>query len=54
MPCDNPFVIHDGWSDTKGCSCQYYNENMENVKVKISYSELARAIALMIVKNRYI
>ena len=53
MSCDKPFIIHDGWSDAKGCSCQYYNENMENVKVDIPYSELAKTIALMIEENRY-
>ena len=54
MHCDKPFIIHDGCSDAKGCSGQYYNENMENVKVDIPYKELARTIALMIAENRYV
>lgn len=53
MPCDKPFIIHDGWSDAKGCSCQYYKENMENVKVSITYKELAIAIDTLISENRY-
>ena len=53
MPCEKPFIVHGGNSDAKCCSCQYYNENMENVKVNISYSELERTIALMIEENRY-
>ena len=54
MPCDEPFIVHGGNSDAKCCSCEYYNENMENVKVDIPYKELARAIASMIAENRYI
>lgn len=53
MPCDKPFIVHEGWSNTKGCFCEYYNENMENVKVNISYSELAKTISLMIKDGRY-
>lgn len=53
MPCDKPFIVYGGDSDAKGCSCQYYNENMENAKVDIPYRELARTIALMIAENRY-
>ena len=53
MPCDEPFIVHGGNSDAKCCSCEYYNENMENVKVDIPYKELARTIALMISENRY-
>lgn len=53
MPCDEPFIVHSGNSDAKGCSCEYYNENMENVKVDIPYIGLARTIALMISENRY-
>lgn len=53
MPCDEPFIIHGGDSNAKGCSCEYYNENMENVSVKISYKELAKTIESMIIKNRY-
>lgn len=52
-PCDAPFIVYDGWSDAKGCWCQYYNENMDIVKVDISYIELAKTIALMIAENRY-
>lgn len=54
MPCDEPFIVHGGNSDAKCCSCEYYDENMENVKVDIPYKELARAIASMIAENRYI
>ena len=54
IPCDKTFIVHGGNSDAKGCSCEYYNENMENVKVDIPYNELARTIALMILENRYI
>lgn len=54
MPCDEPFIVHGGNSDAKCCSCEYYNENMENVKADIPYKELARTIALMIAENRYI
>ena len=53
MHCDEPFIVYDGWSDAKGCSCQYYNENMENIKVEISYTELAKTISEMIADNRY-
>ena len=53
IPCDKPFIIHDGCSDAKGCSCQYYNENMENIKVEITYAELAKTISEMIADNRY-
>lgn len=53
MPCDKPFIIYDGWSDAKGCACQYYNENMEKVKVNITYIELAKTIALMISNGSY-
>ena len=53
MPCDEPFIVHGGNSDARCCSCEYYNENMENVKVDIPYSELARTIDLMIAENRY-
>ena len=53
MPCNKPFIIHDGWSDSKGCSCQYYNENMENINVEITYTELAKTISEMIADNRY-
>ena len=53
MHCDKPFIIHDGWSDAKGCSCQYYNENMENIKVEITYTELAKTISEMIADDRY-
>ena len=52
-PCDEPFIVHGGNSDAKGCSCEYYNENMENVKVDIPYKELAKTIDLMIAENRY-
>ena len=53
IPCDKPFIIHDGCSDAKGCSFQYYNENMENIKVEITYTELAKTISEMIADNRY-
>ena len=32
---------------------QYYNENMENIKVEITYTELAKTISEMIADNRY-
>ena len=54
MPCDKPFIIHDGWSDAKGCKCQYFNESMENIEVSISYSQLAKAIDTLIKENRYV
>ena len=53
IPCDKPFIIHAGCSDAKGCSFQYYNENMENIKVEITYTELAKTISEMILENRY-
>ena len=53
MPCDEPFIVYDGLNDAKGCSFQYYNENMENVKVNITYIELAKTIALMISNGIY-
>lgn len=53
MPCDKPFVLHDGWSDVNGCQCQYFNENMKNVIVNISYKNLANTIRLLISDGRY-
>lgn len=53
MPCDKPFVIHDGWHDANGCKCQYFNENMKNVIVNISYKNLANTIQLLISDGRY-
>lgn len=53
MACRKPFTIYNGWSDTKGCFCQYYNENMENIKVEITYADLAKTISKMTADNRY-
>lgn len=53
IPCNKPFVVYDGESNGKGCSCEYYNENMEKVKVNITYSELAKTIDLMIASGCY-
>lgn len=53
MPCDKPFVLHDGWSNASGCQCQYLNEDMQNVTVDISYNDLADAIQALISDGRY-
>ena len=53
FPCRKPFTIYSGESNAKGCICQYYNENMENIKVEITYADLAKTIAEMIADNRY-
>lgn len=53
MPCDKPFVLHDGWSNASGCQCQYLNEDMQNVTVDISYNDLADAIQTLISDGRY-
>ena len=53
MPCDKPFVIHDGDSDASGCKCQYFNEDMQNVTVNISYKDLADTIQGLISDGRY-
>ena len=53
MACRKPFTIYRGESNAKGCFCQYYNENMENIKVEITYAELAKTISKMVADNRY-
>lgn len=51
--CDKPFIIHYSCSSAKGCYFEYYNENMENIKVNITFPQLANTIDLMIEESRY-
>lgn len=48
------FIIHEGWSDSKGCSCEYLNEENENIVVKFSYQLLAKEIDILIQNDMYI
>lgn len=52
-PGKKPFYIHSGDYNAKGHIIQYYNENLENIEMRISYSELAKVIQTMIEEDRY-
>ncbi len=53
IPCDKSFVVHGGMSDGKGNEIEYYNENMENVKIFVSYKQLSETIESMIERGIY-
>lgn len=53
IPCREPFMLHRGTHNGKGNEIEYYNENMENVKIFVSYRQLARTIESMIEKGLY-
>lgn len=53
IPCDKPFVIHEGNTNAKGISVQYYDENMENVKLSVSWMQLASCIEDLIKTGKY-
>ena len=53
IPCEESFVVHGGRSSGKGCEIEYYNENMENVKIFVSYKQLAETIESMIERGIY-
>lgn len=52
-PTKKPCYIHSIDHDAKGNKIRYYDENMNDVELNISYSELAEQIDKLIAKNEY-
>lgn len=52
-PVEKPCCVHGGWSDANCHTIKYYDENMKNIELKVTYSELAKVISEMILKNEY-
>lgn len=53
IPGEKPCFVHNGRSDASCHTIEYYDENMQNIELKITYSELAKVISEMIPKNEY-
>jgi Uri superfamily endonuclease len=52
-PTKKPNYIHGADHSQNGHKIEYYNENMENIKLSISYEELECVIDRMIIDGRY-
>lgn len=50
---DNPFVVYSGNATEKGCEMEYFDHNMELIKLKISYAGLAKTIDKMVREGRF-
>lgn len=53
IPCDKPLFVHSGSSNGKGSEIEYFDENMNNVKIFATYKQLAETIDDMIVRGNY-
>lgn len=51
IPCDKPLSVHSGSSNRKGNEIEYFDENMNNVKIFASYKQLAETIESMIARG---
>lgn len=53
IPCDKPLSVHGGNSNEKGNEIEYFDENMNNVKIFVSYKQLAETIDNIIAIGTY-
>lgn len=47
-------VVHSGQTDGRGSTIEYYNENMHNIKIFVTYKQIAETINDLIERGEYI
>ena len=54
IPGKKMWVVHSGQTDGRGSTIEYYNENMHNIKIFVTYKQIAETINDLIERGEYI
>lgn len=54
IPSKKMWVVHSGQTDGQGSTIEYYNENMHNIKIFVTYKQLTETIEELIKRGEYI
>ena len=54
IPGKKMWVVHSGQTDGQGSTIEYYNENMHNIKIFVTYKQIAETINDLIERGEYI